>query len=201
MAKGSSFEREVSKLLSLWFSEGKRDDLFWRTPGSGGRATSRNKAGKSTKGQYGDIFASDIEGKILEDNWNIELKTGYSKKSKKDLTDKKGKRAKIIYRWDILDLIDSDQKTPTFISFWNQTERDAKLSYRIPILIFRRNNRSICIALNKIYFSFLIDFFGNPNSVVIQINADVCIMSLNSFFEWIPNIKAALIKGESEDGE
>jgi hypothetical protein len=48
MAKGSSFEREIAKLLSLWWSEGMRDDVFYRSHASGGRFTMRRKSGKDT---------------------------------------------------------------------------------------------------------------------------------------------------------
>jgi len=47
MAKGSQNEREKSREWSLWFSEGKREDLFWRT-NSGAMATQRGKKGKTT---------------------------------------------------------------------------------------------------------------------------------------------------------
>jgi hypothetical protein len=50
--------------------------------------------------------------------------------------------------WDILDLIDSQQKKTQLEDFWDQCTRDAKLTNRIPVLIFRRNNRSPCIAFS-----------------------------------------------------
>lgn len=79
MAKGSSYEREVCKKLSLWWTHGKRDDVFWRSSNSGGRATMRGKAGKRTAGSYGDIAATDPIGKPLIDLFTIELKRGYNK--------------------------------------------------------------------------------------------------------------------------
>jgi len=77
MAKGGQFERDFSRDLSLWWTKGKRDDIFWRTAGSGARATVRTKQGKSTAGQYGDITATDPVGKLLIDNILFELKNGY----------------------------------------------------------------------------------------------------------------------------
>ena len=53
-AKGSSFEREIARILSLWWSKGTRDDIFGRTMSSGAWGTQRAKAGKSTFGQYGE---------------------------------------------------------------------------------------------------------------------------------------------------
>lgn len=77
MAKGGQFERDFSRQLSLWWTGGNRDDIFWRTAGSGARATVRSKKGKTTAGQYGDITATDPDGKLLIDNILFELKNGY----------------------------------------------------------------------------------------------------------------------------
>lgn len=85
--KGGQFEREICKLLSRWWTGGKRDDVFWRTAGSGARATSRSKTQKQTFGQYGDIQATDPIGQPLLDLFTIECKTGYGKASLMDLLD------------------------------------------------------------------------------------------------------------------
>ena len=88
MSKGSNFEREICRELSEWWSCGKRDDLFWRTSMSGGRATVRNRQGKETHGQYGDIMATHPMGNSLIRLTTIELKRGYSGASFIDLIDK-----------------------------------------------------------------------------------------------------------------
>lgn len=75
--KGIPFEREICKQLSLWMSQGKSDDLFWRTSGSGARATTRAKQGKNTAAHYGDVLAVDQRGQPLMDLVSIELKKGY----------------------------------------------------------------------------------------------------------------------------
>jgi hypothetical protein len=85
--KGAAFEREISYALSHWWSGGKRDDLFWRTHGSGARATSRGKRGKQTAGQYGDICASDPAGADLLKLFTFSLKTGYARETLQDLVD------------------------------------------------------------------------------------------------------------------
>jgi len=72
--KGSSFERYTCKQLSLWVSEGKSDDLFWRSAMSGGRATVRTKKGEKTASGHGDITAVTPEGHALTDNFVIECK-------------------------------------------------------------------------------------------------------------------------------
>lgn len=86
--KGSQFERSVCERLSAWATNGKRDDIFWRSHGSGNRATSRGKAGKRTKGQYGDICATDPIGIPFLDVVTIELKRGYSTHTIGEILDK-----------------------------------------------------------------------------------------------------------------
>lgn len=189
-AKGGEFERTIAKALSLWFSEGKREDVFYRSHSSGARFTSRKKAGKDTALQAGDITCSDPIGEPLIKNWNIEVKTGYGRKKKKE------NEIEII-RWDVLDFIDSQQKEPVLQKMWTQCERDAKLTIREPVLIFRRNNRIPCIMFRNLYYNKLQDYFGFCSTSTINFNfsgfIESCvILSLSDFFEWIPNIQIAL---------
>lgn len=86
--KGSQFEREVCKSLSMWWSDGDADDLFWRSSTSGARATTRKKAGRRTRGHYGDIAATCPEGEILVDCITFELKRGYAASTFQDLMDR-----------------------------------------------------------------------------------------------------------------
>ncbi len=73
-AKGSEFERSISKSLSLWITNNKRDDCFWRSAASGGRATIQFKKGKENRTQTGDITAIDPIGAWLTDRFIIENK-------------------------------------------------------------------------------------------------------------------------------
>lgn len=90
-AKGSSFERQVAREISLWWSDGQADDWFWRTAGSGGRATNRAKAGKSTANSAGDIGAECPEAQKLLNIASLELKRGYQNTDVQELLDHKGK--------------------------------------------------------------------------------------------------------------
>lgn len=93
MAKGSAFEREISKRLSKWWTQNEnppRDDIFWRSQTSGGRATQRMKSGKTTFGSYGDIAAVDPMGQRLLRFWTIELKRGRSHGSPWELIESSG---------------------------------------------------------------------------------------------------------------
>lgn len=85
--KGSGFEREICKALGLWWTEGERDDIFWRSATSGARATVRQRSGQSTFGQYGDVQASDPIGQPLIDLCTIELKRGYQQDTIGDVLD------------------------------------------------------------------------------------------------------------------
>lgn len=86
--KGSSFERKICKRLSLWWTNGERDDVFWRSAQSGGRATFRAQKGKTTFGSYGDIAAVDPIGLPLLKVFTMELKRGRSHGHPEDLVDR-----------------------------------------------------------------------------------------------------------------
>lgn len=79
MAKGGEYERTICKLLSLWLTDGKDDDQLWRSSQSGGRATSRAKRGKGTKGHAGDVVATGRQGRKLLKLVTLEIKRGYNK--------------------------------------------------------------------------------------------------------------------------
>lgn len=86
--KGGDFERDMSRAFSKWWTNGERDDIFWRTGGSGGRATARSRSGKHTAGQYGDIAATDPLGVPLIEWVTIELKRGYTEAHIGDVFDR-----------------------------------------------------------------------------------------------------------------
>jgi len=81
--KGKAFERKVSKELSLWWTDGGRDDVFWLTSQSGGRATTRRRKDVQTKNQGGDIGLIDPIGQPFIDNFFLELKDGYKNANEK----------------------------------------------------------------------------------------------------------------------
>jgi hypothetical protein len=174
-AKGGSYEREISELLSLWFSEGERDDIFYRSHSSGARFTARGKNKKDTAYQSGDITCSDPIGEPLIKNWSIECKTGYGS-------------------WDVLDIIDSKQKQTVLEKHWEQCETDAAKSNKHPVLIFRRSRKASCICLPGLLYYELMDVFNAPKftTIKVSIEDDIYIMHLEDFFMWIPNIHSYL---------
>ena len=98
-SKGNTFERGIAKLLSEWWSRGKRSDIFWRSSSSGGRATQRSKSGKETRGHYGDICATDPSGFPLTDAYIIEVKCGYNDVTVGDILDKTRSGPTILEGW------------------------------------------------------------------------------------------------------
>jgi len=97
--KGSSFERIICGTLSKWWSGGLRDDLLWRSSGSGARARVRGRKGKATTGHHGDITATDKEAVALTKFVTIELKRGYSSKTPFDILDKPRPKQTLYEEW------------------------------------------------------------------------------------------------------
>jgi hypothetical protein len=202
MAKGSSFENEVCKALSMWWTEGTRDDAFRRSQNSGGRYTTRKKSGKETLLQSGDITCKDSDGELLSKEWSIECKTGYSprnKKKKSVLVDGKEeqKTSISIVNWCPSDVLDGSAAQTVFIRLWEQAWRDGELSNRKSVLIFRRPMRKPCIVITRQYFKYLTVYFGFPDAPYIEYHEgmhNLVAMGLKSFFSWIPNIRPSISK-------
>lgn len=76
--KGQGFERKLSKLISLWWTCGVDDDVFWRSNTSGARATNRKRSGKRAVNQHGDLAAVNPIGQPLMDVCSFEFKKGYN---------------------------------------------------------------------------------------------------------------------------
>lgn len=110
--KGAQFEREVCKALSLWVTNGRRGDVFWRAAMSGGRATMF-----SDVRQCGDICAVAPEGAAFCDMFFAENKHYKDLQITSWLLTGKGHLAQ----------------------FWEETWDQAGIHHRRPLLIFRQN--------------------------------------------------------------
>jgi hypothetical protein len=121
--KGSGFEREICKKLSLWVSEGNSDDLFWRSAMSGGRATVRTKKGQKTASGQGDITAVTTEGNKLTDHFVIECKN-----------------------MKTLGLDSHVYDQGPLAGIWNKLKNETPKNKK-PMLIFKENRRPILIGL------------------------------------------------------
>lgn len=178
MSKGDSFERETCRAISLWWTDGKRDDVFWRNRT---RVTSKTP---NAERQLGDLSTVHTIGVPFVEAFNVEFKIGYSKT-------KGGKRHKII-PWDLLDLIDGKGKT--FVNFWKQTTEDALVSNRMPLLIFKRDYHTPVVAMWKNDLSVLIDYMGSlPSWTYLQVclggdfhgSGLVSLYNFDEFFDWL----------------
>src|SRR5215831_8969133 len=72
--KGAAWERKCCKGLSRWTTDGKRDDIYWRTAMSGGRATFQLKQDIINRAQAGDMTAISPEGFALAERCLFEMK-------------------------------------------------------------------------------------------------------------------------------
>ena len=195
MAKGGSFEGDISKELSLYLTHMRTEDGIWRTEGSGARATNKAKANMQVRlDQYGDITYTIPETKFWFDIFSVECKTGYAKKTKD-----KTKTKTTLTHWSLLDMIDSSQKLSQFHEFWEQCLNDAVESKREPILIFRRNRRSPCITMRNDVFAGFISRFGMPGVNTINLTTlfdplPITIMNMRQFFDWTEQISESILK-------
>jgi hypothetical protein len=192
--KGSQFERDMCRLFSRWVSGGDRDDLFWRTSQSGGRATacSRRGAALKTKGFYGDmalVGGSDHEaGKLFADTVSVEFKRGYNRVSIQDLLDLPKRAA-----------------TRTFEYFLEQATHDATESGRLWLLVWKRDSRDPIVVMPHTFLPALGARTGGvfaqsgllfPASHIRLPTGSGCVgmaLALEAFFE------AVTVKGVSYD--
>ncbi|MBU0846517.1 hypothetical protein KKH23_04955 [Patescibacteria group bacterium] len=112
--KGSEYERGVCKALSRWWTGGERDDVFWRTSGSGARAKLRGRGGQDTAGQYGDVAATDPIGAPFIDVFTAELKRGYSEHTFQDLVDRVPKAGVQVWEYFFAQIIESAEQAGSY---------------------------------------------------------------------------------------
>ncbi len=132
--KGNNFEREMSRMLSLWWTNGKRDDAIWRSASSGALTT-------VGKGRYlahtGDFAATDAEAAPLFDRVIIEAKRGYSRYSVQDLLDVPDKAM---------------PKNPVWDMFF-KLGRACLGQHKLGLLLWKRDRRDLLVfARNSGYF-------------------------------------------------
>lgn len=123
--KGASFEREVCVSLSQWITAGEREDVFWRSAMSGGRATVGHKRGKALASQVGDISCVHPAGHHFISAFAPECKH-YADLDYKGLLTGKGK----------------------LLTFWNEINLQAGRYDKRPMLLARQNRMQTMICLD-----------------------------------------------------
>jgi hypothetical protein len=168
--KGSPFEREICKTLSKWWTEGERDDVFWRSQASGGRATIRKKKGATLQGQEGDVCSTDPISAPLTDLFTIELKRGYGSWSPMDMMEK------------------PSNKNHIFMDFIVQASRQSKNGTDW-ILIYKKDrcDAIVCMEYNKFQTLTGFGFDRNMDTVTFRIGSlKVVLFPLKQFLQVDP---------------
>ena len=133
--KGNKYERIISKKLSLWLSNGERDDLFWRTQSSGGRFTQRMKVGKKTVNQDGDISSTTSESEAFSNMFMIECK------NYEDI--------------NIWSLITGKQLKNSILDWWNTYKKNADVLNKKLLLVMRQDFKPDIILTNNFFVNIL----------------------------------------------
>lgn len=115
--KGTQFERDMSRRLSLWLSGGDRSDLLWRSSMSGGRATISMIKGEKLSAQSGDLSSIHKLSHDFIEVFYVELKF-YKKLDIESLVKGTGGR---------LD------------KFWTTTRGESEKYDKLPFLIAKQN--------------------------------------------------------------
>lgn len=169
--KGKSFEKEIAKELSFWWSDGERDDIFYCTHGSGSRFTARKKQGKDTANSCGDIGLIDPKGQPFLSLFMIEIKRGYSQEL------------------DILSIVDGNKKNHELLTWIEKAIKETKDSKRQSfIIIFKRDfkNKAVCVRRNFMQkFSKFHEPFQGKELQLFYKPFTVCIVDYIDFFSWL----------------
>ena len=132
--KGGQYERDKSRQLSNWITNNEISDILWRTSGSGSKATTNYEKGNDVSlNHFGDIGYSDVKGKPLIEEINIECK------KYKD--------------FELLDVLKENKTKSEIEQFWEETCKDAIRSERYPILIMKKNYFPELIMLDTELFA------------------------------------------------
>lgn len=161
--KGGEYERKLAKRLSLWWSAGEKDDLFWRTNASGGRFTIRKRQDKDTYGQAGDITSTSPESQLFSDIFCVEAKY-----------------YKDIDLWSIM----TEVKGDCLYGFWKQAVFQAESCCKRPILIVKQNNKVELFICDYDTRDLLIDWFTVIPKISVSFYGDIkdmCIYPLSEF--------------------
>lgn len=167
MAKGQDFERNLCKQLSLWWTQDKNppdDAVFWRTAGSGARATTRAKKNLKTSNSHGDICTLDDIGIPFLKVLILELKRGYGKVHLHDLLDLSEEKQRIQIKNEV-------DGYPHWIT---KAERDRQRAGALYwAIIHKRDHRNILLTMQGGFW------FGLPSRIRTNIVFRGCVAVLH----------------------
>lgn len=129
-AKGNAAEIAVAKLLSSWLTHGQRQDVLERSPASGAKFTSHQKRQRDFGNIAGDLIAVAEEGNRLISRFVIEVKH----RNEEGI--------------NINGLVFRTSESGV-IAFWKKLLLECKQTQKLPMLIFKQNNRPLLLGLCK----------------------------------------------------
>jgi len=162
---GNSFERQFSRELSLWVSDGKDDDLFWRDQSSGAKSTTRKKQGKENKND-GDLVAIDLKYQEFVDLFYIDTKC-YKKFNSFIINNKNINSNDIFLQWVKVCNDCPENKIPFMIC--KIRDRVTPQFFVFPVIVDCNNINMVCYSIlyKDIQYNFFIvlqeDFFKLNN--------------------------------------
>ena len=198
MAKGDQWERDLSKWMSLWWTEGDRDDVIWRVRASGSRATSRAKKGKATAGGAGDLYATDPVAQPLFDYWLAEAKRGYAKA-------RPSESINVLYWLDK----PNGTKDPLLYEWWRKADMERAQQGRCEaVIIFKRTGKRACIMMRARAFGDLHHWCGEYERNTVDIaygwtgtpEHRFTILDLEQFFMWCSPETIKQVLAERQQG-
>lgn len=162
--KGSAFERYCCKRLSLYVTMGQRDDVFWRSAMSGGRATLQLRQDIINRAQSGDMTAIAPEGYALCDRCLFENKFYTNLAIPQGLL--KG--------------------TGHLINFWRSTQKAAARYGKAPVLIAKQNLLPVIVLCPP----GLALFRGPPVMTLHRLEAEVFLFEEATFVLTRPQVRS-----------
>lgn len=181
-AAAGKFEREMCSLLSKWWSAGKDDNVFYRTEGSGNRATVRAAAGKDVAFRSGDVGCVHPDGLPFLKVFAVELKKGYNKFTVQDILDKQEYGAEQVYE-----------------GWLAQAQEAMKSSGSMSwLIVARRKNRRPIAVLPSMALSWLgVSNVPKPHILLYLQDGSSCVtaMPLDSFTD---RVRPAMVRALAE---
>lgn len=162
-AKGSSYEREISKFLTEWLTGQSKEYYYWRSPSSGAVSTITQGNGEIS----GDIIALKPEGTILTGKWSIEVKTGYPNSS--------------------LHKFLKNVKNDEIEGFWNQCVGDSSRSKKQPMLIYKKKGLNALLGIP--FINDYKDLTGHLKSITLDYAGKLPSLQLFDMIEFFEAVR------------
>ena len=181
-AKGSAFERDICRTLTEYVTGNKRPEVFWRTAGSGGKASIERKLGIKNAIMAGDICCVNPRKKkavAFTSVFSVECKFYKS------------------FSFDSLLL----QEKNLVLNWWFKCVKEARASDKQPLLIFKKNNYPAFVAIFKSFYDEIIELSKDKKipkleqhvlrtmTIDYPYGSPVVICKMDDFFRWFTPYK------------